>query len=144
MLNGFTSGADNLSAANPENDKRDKRPGLNGGEIARQERSINKKLKNLAHERELTDAELDEYGLAYFREHGVAPSLNDTEKLIKPLELNEDPCWLELSDSEHERFLLYYSNAKWFIRVAELAADILDSIEAAPKEKIDILEKAEK
>lgn len=140
MLSGFINGADMLSAANPENDKRDKRPGLNGGVIAREERAINRKLKNLAHERDLTDEELDEYGLAYFREHGVAPSLEDTNKLQKPLELNEDPCWLELNDNEHERLLLYYSNAKWFIRVSELAADILDLIEAAPKEKISFEE----
>jgi hypothetical protein len=73
--------------------------------------------------------------LAYFRENGIAPGLNDIEKLSKPLELNSDPCWLELNESEHERLLLYYSNAKWFIRVSELAADILDLIEAAPTVK---------
>ena len=55
--------------------------------------------------------------------------------MIKPRELNSDPCWLELSESEWERLTLYYSHAKWLIRVSELAANILDILESAPTNK---------
>lgn len=138
LLNGFINGADQLSAGNVENEGRDKRPGKTGGEIARSERSINRKLKALSHERDLNDSELELFGNQFYKEKGVFPSISDIDKLVKPLELNDDPCWLELNDSEHERFLLYYSAAKWFVRASELAADILDVIEAAPSEKIKL------
>lgn len=137
LVSGFINGSDMLSAANPANSGRDLRPGLNGGIIARAERSINRKLKALSHERELTDTELEEYGLMYFKQHGTAPSIEHVEKLQKPRELNEDPCWLELTIDEHERFMLYYSNAKWFITASEIAANVLDMIETAPDTKVD-------
>lgn len=136
LLSGFTSGADMLSAANPDNNNRDLRPGKNGGTIAREERAISRALLSLSRERELTDEELDEYGLAFFREHGIAPSLKDIEKLIKPRELHSDPIWLELNESEWERLTLYFFNAKWLIRVSNLAADILDLLEASPTSKL--------
>lgn len=135
LLQGFHSGADMLSAINPDNNGRDKRPGKNGGEIARSERAINRALLALSYERELTDDELEEYGLIYFKEKGIAPSIEEVNKLPKPRQLNEDIIWLELNESEWERLTLYFSNAKWLIRVAELAANILDILEAAPNYK---------
>lgn len=140
LLTGFLSGADNLSAGNPENEGRDKRPGKTGGEIARSERAINRALLSLSYEREFTDDELETYGLAYFKEKGVAPSISDIEKLSKPRKLNEDPCWLELFESDWERFVLYFSHVKWFARSAEQAANILDLIEIAPTSKMNLTE----
>lgn len=138
LLQGFLNGADILSAANPENNGRDLRPGKTGGEIARSERAINRALLALSHEREFTDGELFMYGEAFAKEKNANPTLADIEKLKKPLELNENPCWLELNENDWERLVLYYSNAKWLVRASELAADILDLLEIAPKEKPEL------
>lgn len=135
LLQGFHSGADMLSAANPDNNGRDLRPGKNGGSIAREERAVNRSLLSISHERDLTDKEIEEFGEAFYKEKGTAPTLEDTNKLPKPKVLNEDVIWLELNESEWERLCLYFTNAKWLIRVSELAANILDILESAPTSK---------
>lgn len=135
LLQGFHSGADMLSAANPDNNGRDLRPGKNGGFIAREERAINRSLLALSHERDLTDEEVHEYGNQFYKEKGTYPSIADIEKLPKPRQFNDNVIWLELNESEWERLTLYFSNAKWLIRVSELAANILDILESAPTSK---------
>lgn len=140
LLAGFRSGGWSLGPDNPKNERRDRRPGANGGEIVRGERAVWRALESIGRDRDWTDAEIDAYAFDKERQTGRAPTAEQVEADLavvrRPRELaGPFPRTLDLAPDVYKRLASYLQEASWAVasEEGEKVLDLVDNAEAVSK-----------